>query len=576
MPDALPQTPAVPPALRVADMPLAPWPGQQEKLAAGSLVFSSLHDGGNLGAVDFTVGDPWTPPPVSAFQRARAAHQVLFVAAPTDDSGSEAEDAAAATPQVDEQPSPTSEASEEIYQLWIAPDCAGTEHANKNRSWYYFRVSGGKPGRVVTFRVMNSNPHQKLYDLDMRPVFRCMPDGEWARLPHKVSHMTVAGNGVINIPFTFEGEGDVEIATTFPYTAAHLGNRIADWEERARKSIGGVPADVYFFHHRPSRTPDRLPIDVITLSSTSGCTGREPDLAGFGDKKHVFITARVHPGETPASHILDGLVEFLLSGEPEAQALRERFVFKIIPMLNPDGVRRGHSRSDQWGRNLNRHYAEPCSEQMPGIWLAREMFTELHTMGRLATYIDLHAHHSKRGCFFYGNCMEDMAAQVEVELLAAIFGALCPHFDVSACNFTKANMCWKDGRDESKEGSARVALYRQTGFGRTYTLECNYNTSNLATCSSLGGRSVRYDPPLLAGIGRSLAVSCLALLSPESEELCFPGDPGRVERLRAQVAERMQKAAAKRKKERPKRRVPQSGFMQAAGGREARDGVMIL
>jgi len=49
-------------------------------------------------------------------------------------------------------------------------------------------------------------------------------------------------------------------------------------------------------------------------------------------RKSVILTARVHPGETNASWMMNGVIEFLVSDHADAKYLRDAFVFKIIPM----------------------------------------------------------------------------------------------------------------------------------------------------------------------------------------------------------------------------------------------------
>lgn len=59
------------------------------------------------------------------------------------------------------------------------------------------------------------------------------------------------------------------------------------------------------------------------------------------NRPYIFLSARVHPGETNASWVMKGTLEYLMSNNPNAQSLRESYIFKIIPMLNPDGVING-------------------------------------------------------------------------------------------------------------------------------------------------------------------------------------------------------------------------------------------
>lgn len=67
-----------------------------------------------------------------------------------------------------------------------------------------------------------------------------------------------------------------------------------------------------------------------------------------GNRPLIFLSARVHPGETNASWIMKGTLEFLMGTSPLAASLREAYIFKIVPMLNPDGVING-----KWVKETN-------------------------------------------------------------------------------------------------------------------------------------------------------------------------------------------------------------------------------
>jgi murein tripeptide amidase MpaA len=64
----------------------------------------------------------------------------------------------------------------------------------------------------------------------------------------------------------------------------------------------------------------------------------------------------VHPSEATGSHIVNGLIKGLTNESVEAKWLRNKVVFKVVPMLNPDGVIMGNTRTGVAGKDLNRQY----------------------------------------------------------------------------------------------------------------------------------------------------------------------------------------------------------------------------
>ena len=52
--------------------------------------------------------------------------------------------------------------------------------------------------------------------------------------------------------------------------------------------------------------------------------------------------------------MMEGFIEYLCSNTEESECLKNQIVFKIIPMLNPDGVVLGNYRTSLSGKDLNR------------------------------------------------------------------------------------------------------------------------------------------------------------------------------------------------------------------------------
>lgn len=120
----------------------------------------------------------------------------------------------------------------------------------------------------------------------------------------------------------------------------------------------------------------------------------------------MVFTSRVHPGESNASWIMQGILDFLTSDSEASAALREQYVFKIVPMLNPDGVINGNYRCSLAGVDLNRRWNNPDPKKHPTVYHTKKLIARLKKMRHVGLIVDIHGHSLKQGAFFYG-CTPD-------------------------------------------------------------------------------------------------------------------------------------------------------------------------
>lgn len=106
--------------------------------------------------------------------------------------------------------------------------------------------------------------------------------------------------------------------------------------------------------------------------------------------------------------MMHGMIEYLLGPSQYATLLRQHFILYVVPMLNPDGVILGNYRCNLSGHDLNRAYPEPDSTLHPEICTVKKLARELSASHRLALFLDMHGHSSKKGFFLY--CCDESVA----------------------------------------------------------------------------------------------------------------------------------------------------------------------
>jgi hypothetical protein len=233
---------------------------------------------------------------------------------------------------------------------------ADQDGRNRQASWYSFRLDGAK-GREVTITLT-----------DLRGEYNYKPGGLCVRedTPPVIStdgktwrHLETISLEKDEATFRVTPESDtLWVAHIEPYPASRL--------DRFLEEIRGAAV---LKDEVIGRSVEGRELHLLTITELSAESSAPPPT--------VWLMCRQHAWESGTSFVGEGAIRFLLSDE--AAPLRKSLVWKILPMMDPDGCARGGVRFNRHGYDLNRNWdsADPDKPEdrrlLPEICAAKKV-----------------------------------------------------------------------------------------------------------------------------------------------------------------------------------------------------------
>lgn len=86
----------------------------------------------------------------------------------------------------------------------------------------------------------------------------------------------------------------------------------------------------------------------------------------------MYIQARLHAAETHGSFIMSHVIRELSRNYEKYDQILHNNIIKLVPMINPDGVVIGNSRSSLAGVDLNRRWSNPNATMHPELYFLKK------------------------------------------------------------------------------------------------------------------------------------------------------------------------------------------------------------
>ena len=353
------------------------------------------------------------------------------------------------------------ETNPNTYDVILRPD------TSRHVQWFFFKVLNMDSDTKYIFNIVNFDKNSSQFSTGMQPLlFSRKSNRNNGESWHRVGSMIYYGDSdytkrtdsssttgklyslTFSIIFPFDND-ECYIAYHFPYTYTNLQVDMINWSNSPLENM-------YLRIDTLCDTYSGIPCPLVTIT----------DLGANFAKEYIILSARVHPGETNASWMIKSIIEMLLTDDEIAVELRSKFVFKIVPMLNPDGVIYGNTRCNLLGFDLNRQWHDPSPHIHPTIYHTKALIKQLIRFGRQPLYfVDFHGHSLKKNIFMYG-C--NSLSKVE-EVLPNIFAENYTGFDLQSSS---------NAIEKSKLRCGRVVVGTNLNIPCSYTLEstfCGFN-----------------------------------------------------------------------------------------------------
>uniref|UniRef100_A0A8C7IVD7 Cytosolic carboxypeptidase 1 n=1 Tax=Oncorhynchus kisutch TaxID=8019 RepID=A0A8C7IVD7_ONCKI len=396
-------------------------------------------------------------------------------------------------------------------------------NSNHYHQWFYFEVSGMRVGAPYRFNIINCEKSNSQFNYGMQVLMYSVQEAisgrpRWVRTGTDIcyyknhfSRSSIAAGGqkgksyyTMTFSMTFNHKDDVcYFAYHYPYTYSTLKMHLQKLEALRTPQI-------YMRQDILCETLGGNSCPLLTITAMPESTSND-QICQFRNRPLVFLSSRVHPGETNASWVMKGTLEFLMGSSPLAHSLREAYIFKIVPMLNPDGVVNGNHRCSLSGEDLNRQWQSPSPELHPTIYHTKSLLQYLAAIQRAPlVFCDYHGHSRKKNVFMYGCSLKETVWQTNISAtscelhedlgyrtLPKILSQTAPAFSMASCSFVV---------ERSKEATARVVVWREIGVQRSYTME-----STLCGCDQGKYKGLQIGTRELEEMGAQFCVALLRL-----------------------------------------------------------------